>query len=92
MKNTKKQPDVAVRIATAIFTARARVVADAGEDAQARRLLLEKYAPPRYEGDLSDWGRDALPVAFDPTARWLASGIDDHTVKVWDLQTEQCLH
>ena len=38
---------------------------DAREDSLARRLLLEKYAPPRYDGDLEDWGRDALPVAFD---------------------------
>jgi len=27
-------------------------------------ILLEKYAP-RCSGDLDDWGRTALPVAFD---------------------------
>ena len=33
-------------------------------DALARRLLLEKYEPA-YSGDLSEWGRTALPVAVD---------------------------
>jgi hypothetical protein len=41
-----------------------RVVDDAEEDAVARRLLLEKYEPA-YSGDLSEWGRTALPVAVD---------------------------
>jgi hypothetical protein len=56
---------VRVRIKRATFDADARVVTAKREDALARRLLLTKYAPPRYEGDLDDWGRDALPVAFD---------------------------
>jgi hypothetical protein len=30
----------------------------------ARRLLLDKYSSS-YSGDLSDWGRAALPVAID---------------------------
>ena len=34
------------------------------EDAMARRLLPEKYAP-RYSGDLEDWRRRALPIAVD---------------------------
>jgi len=32
------------------------------EDAMARRLLVDKYAPG-YKGDLTDWGRDSVPVA-----------------------------
>src|ERR1700674_3892194 len=52
VKNAKRQPAVTVRIVTTIFAGRARIVTDAHEDARARRLLLEKYAPPRYEGDL----------------------------------------
>jgi deazaflavin-dependent oxidoreductase (nitroreductase family) len=70
VKNLRKAPAVAVRIGRRRFNATARVVESASEDALARRLLLEKYVP-RYSGDLDDWGRDALPVAFDlrPPAR-----------------------
>jgi deazaflavin-dependent oxidoreductase (nitroreductase family) len=64
VKNLRKRPGVSVRIGRRTFEAAARVVELPGEDALARRLLLEKYGP-RYSGDLGDWGRDALPVAFD---------------------------
>ena len=68
VKNAKKLPAVDVRVgAEATFAARARIVTDGDEDARVRRLLLEKYAPPRYQGDLSEWGRTALPVAFELT-------------------------
>ena len=43
----------------------AREVSDPDEDALARRLLLEKYRPG-YSGNLTDWGRTALPVAVEP--------------------------
>jgi hypothetical protein len=69
VKNAKKKPSIDVSIGETKFTGQARVVGDATEDAFARRLLLEKYAPPRYEGDLSEWGRDALPFAVDLDAR-----------------------
>jgi deazaflavin-dependent oxidoreductase (nitroreductase family) len=65
VKNAKKEPAADVRIGETMFIGQARVVGDAIEDALARRLLLEKYAPPRYDGDLGEWGRDALAVAFD---------------------------
>ena len=66
MKNARKRPTVDVRVgAEATFAALARIVTDVDEDARVRTLLLEKYSPPRYEGDLSDWGRTALPVAFE---------------------------
>ena len=42
----------------------ARIVNDGDEDKMARRLLLDKYAPG-YSGDLTEWGRDSLPVAVD---------------------------
>jgi deazaflavin-dependent oxidoreductase (nitroreductase family) len=67
VKNTKKAPAVRVRIADRHFDGTARIVTEAKEDALARRLLLEKYAPPRYSGDLSDWGKNALPVAIELT-------------------------
>jgi deazaflavin-dependent oxidoreductase (nitroreductase family) len=65
VKNVKKTPAVRVRIAKQQFDGRARIVTEKSEDALARRLLLEKYAPPRYSGDLADWGKSALPVAID---------------------------
>ena len=56
--------EVRVRIGSSSFDGRARIVTNREEDARARRLLLEKYSPG-YSGDLSDWGRGALPVAID---------------------------
>jgi deazaflavin-dependent oxidoreductase (nitroreductase family) len=62
VRNLSAEPSVSVRIAGTTFPGRARVVEDPAEDALARRLLLEKYRP-RHGGDLSGWGRTALPVA-----------------------------
>ena len=64
VKNLMRTPVTTVRIGTTGFSGRARVVQDEAEDALARHLLLEKYEPA-YSGDLSDWGRTALPVAID---------------------------
>jgi deazaflavin-dependent oxidoreductase (nitroreductase family) len=64
VKNLRREPAVRVRIADRTFEGLARIVTDAEEDARARLLLLDKYSP-RYGGDLSSWGRDALPVAVD---------------------------
>jgi deazaflavin-dependent oxidoreductase (nitroreductase family) len=64
VKNLIRTPETTVRIGATEFPGRARVVAEGAEDALARRLLLEKYEPG-YSGDLSDWGRTALPVAVD---------------------------
>jgi deazaflavin-dependent oxidoreductase (nitroreductase family) len=65
VRNLRKQPECTVRIADATYGATARVLEpDSDEDALARRLLLEKYAKG-YSGDLTDWGRTALPVALD---------------------------
>ena len=64
VRNAARQPAVRVRIRETAYSGRARRARDAAEDALARRLLLEKYTP-RYSGDLTDWGRTALPVAID---------------------------
>jgi deazaflavin-dependent oxidoreductase (nitroreductase family) len=64
VKNLLRAPDVAVRLGEMTFAGRARLVAQADEDALARRLVLAKYQP-RDSDDLSDWGRTALPVAVD---------------------------
>jgi deazaflavin-dependent oxidoreductase (nitroreductase family) len=62
VRNGKKQPNVPVRIAKRTFDGTFRIVADPGEDAKARRMLLEKYAS---HDDLDEWGRTALPIAID---------------------------
>jgi deazaflavin-dependent oxidoreductase (nitroreductase family) len=64
VKNVQRAPEVAVRLGQTTFAGRARVVAQAGEDALARRLVLIKYQP-RSDDDLVGWGRTALPVAVD---------------------------
>jgi deazaflavin-dependent oxidoreductase (nitroreductase family) len=64
VRNLKRTPQVTVRVGARTFDGHARIVAEAEEDARARRLLLDKYAPG-YGGDLSEWGRTALPVAVD---------------------------
>jgi len=64
VRNLTNTPAVSVRIGDREFKGTARVVEDAQEDALARRLLLEKYEPS-YSGDLTEWGRSALPVAVD---------------------------
>lgn len=64
VRNIIANPSVSVRIGPAEFVGSGRVVTDQVEDALARKLLLEKYAPT-YSGDLDDWGRTALPVAID---------------------------
>ena len=66
VRNLQRDPSVTVRIWTATYAGRARLVEpDTDEDALARRLLLAKYSPG--EGDLSKWATTALPVAVDLT-------------------------
>ena len=64
VKNLLKTPAVQVRIADRVFEGGARVVDGSDEDALARRLLFEKYAPT-YSRDLKDWRDTALPIAVD---------------------------
>jgi deazaflavin-dependent oxidoreductase (nitroreductase family) len=64
VRNLMKTPAVSVRIGEREFVGVGRIVDDAQEDAVARLLLLEKYEPT-YTGDLSEWGRTALPIAVD---------------------------
>jgi hypothetical protein len=64
VRNLVKTPAVQVRIQDVTYSGTARLVTDAGEDALARRLLVEKYTP-RHTGELETWGRTALPVAID---------------------------
>ena len=68
VKNIKKDPSVSVRIGRRTFRGAGRIVTDRKEDLAARKLLAGKYASS--SDDLSEWGRDALPVAVD-----LATGL-----------------
>jgi deazaflavin-dependent oxidoreductase (nitroreductase family) len=63
VKNIKKDPSVSVRIGRRTFRGAGRIVTDRKEDLAARKLLAGKYASS--SDDLSEWGRDALPVAVD---------------------------
>jgi deazaflavin-dependent oxidoreductase (nitroreductase family) len=64
VKNLRRDPNVSVRIRDTTYTGRARVVERPEEDALARRLVVAKYQPG-YGENLTDWGRDSLPVAVD---------------------------
>jgi deazaflavin-dependent oxidoreductase (nitroreductase family) len=64
VRNLIAEPHVTVRIGRKTLDGTARVVKKAREDTLARRLLLDKYTPS-YSGDLSDWGKTALPIAVD---------------------------
>lgn len=63
VRNLRRQPAASIRIAETRFAVAARDVRDGDEDALARRLLLEKYSGSS-SGDLTNWGRSALPLAF----------------------------
>jgi deazaflavin-dependent oxidoreductase (nitroreductase family) len=65
VRNIRANPEVRVRVGDRGYGALGRtLLAGSSEDARARALLVEKYQP-RYSGDLSGWGRTALPVALD---------------------------
>ncbi len=64
VQNLQRNPAVTIEVGGTVYEATARLVTASSEDALARGLLLEKYSP-RYRGDLDEWGRTALPVAFD---------------------------
>ena len=64
VRNLVADPDVLLRVGGEERPARARVVeAGTPEDAEARRMMLAKYASPA--DDLAGWGRSALVVAMD---------------------------
>lgn len=66
VRNAERNPAVEVRVGTRrspkLF-ATARIVTATVEGARARQLLLGKYVSAG--DDLDEWGRTALPVAFD---------------------------
>lgn len=65
VKNMRVQPRVDVRIAKRQFTGQARFDLGAEEESQARRMLAAKYQGWREGRKLSEWAREALPVAIE---------------------------
>jgi deazaflavin-dependent oxidoreductase (nitroreductase family) len=65
VKNLLKNPEVTIRIAKAVFSAIARLVADSEEEIAARYMLAEKYQEWEQERTLSEWARTALVVGID---------------------------
>ena len=64
VRNIRREPRVGLRIGDDDMICRARVVEDPQEDALARGLLLDKYAP-RSSDDLDEWGKTAVPVVVE---------------------------
>jgi len=64
VKNMRVQPQVKVRIGKQNFNGLARFTLDADEESRVRRLLAAKYQGWREGRKLSEWAREALPVAI----------------------------
>jgi hypothetical protein len=62
VKNMIRNPDVEVRISGNTFGARGRIITDAEEDLQARKLIIAKYYGREYDPS-GGWEATSLPVA-----------------------------
>lgn len=63
VRNLMANPAVELELGEERRSTTARALpAGTDPDALARRLLVQKYSPD-YRGDLTEWGRDSLPVA-----------------------------
>jgi len=65
VRNIRKNPSVAVRIAGRWFAGAAVEIEGGPDDGLARRLLAEKYQGWTDGQALSGWARHSLPVAID---------------------------
>jgi deazaflavin-dependent oxidoreductase (nitroreductase family) len=66
VRNLLASSEVTLEIGGRTRPARARLIeAGSAEDALARRLLLDKYAPGDPSG-LAEWGKTALAIAVEP--------------------------
>src|SRR5688572_12000770 len=64
VQNIEADPRVRLRIKSEEFPGKGRIVEDPDEDAWARAALVEKYQGS-YSGNLTNWGRNSLPIAID---------------------------
>ena len=65
VKNIRADPGVIVRVGDRERAGRARVIEDAAEEGEARRLLASKYQVWKEGKRMSGWASTALPVAID---------------------------
>ena len=65
VKNSRKYPNVTVRIGKYVFKGTARIVDRKDEEMMARIMLAEKYREWEEGRTLSEWARTALPIAID---------------------------
>lgn len=65
VRNMRANPSITVELGEYTFTAQARIVSEAQEDALARRLLAGKYQGWSEGHPFSEWAQTALPVAMD---------------------------
>lgn len=68
VQNLLRNPEVSVRIGSDTVAGMARAIADGPEAETARRVLAAKYEGWRDGQPLTDWARNALPVAIDLVA------------------------
>ena len=64
VQNILADPAVVVDVDGEEHTARGRILEGGDEAERARSVVFAKYAP-RYQGDLTGWRQQALPVAID---------------------------
>ena len=65
VRNLIRNPGVSVRLRGETRRGTARVLDEEGEpdlDGRVRRVVCEKYGEVEADGDLSGWGKSALPV------------------------------
>jgi deazaflavin-dependent oxidoreductase (nitroreductase family) len=66
VRNIMASPEVMMEIGDRLRSTTARIVRpEEPEDALARALLVAKYGERPGSGDLTSWGRSALPVAVE---------------------------
>lgn len=63
-RNLAAEPVASFRIARTEYPVKGRRINGRKEQALARRLVFEKYAPG-YGGDLTEWRDNAAPFALD---------------------------
>ena len=65
VQNIIKNPEASVKTPTETFAGMARVVTGPDEAQIARQLIASKYEQCHEGQPLSDWAREALPIAVD---------------------------
>ena len=67
IRNMRADPNVSVKVQDVTFEATARFVDNPEQEDAARKVLAAKYQDWTEGTPMSDWARNALLVALDPT-------------------------